>query len=167
MNETKPVRLTNKTAIALRHSGVRVKRACFAVGLVVSLALSALAVWFGIRWLPAVPIFVAVLVAVDVLLYIHADRISLETMAQALCMEEAIRTLRESDSRMERRRQAEEDRREAMADALSASGPVVSFAGKAAERAAMQQKAAPAEQPAGEEPHRRRRGQTGPEERQA
>ena len=39
------LRLTNRTAIALKRSAVRVRRACFGVGLVLSLVMAALAVY--------------------------------------------------------------------------------------------------------------------------
>ena len=53
--ESKAIRLTNKTAVALRENAKKTRNAYFIVGAVGTLALLGAAVYFGMQWLPAVP----------------------------------------------------------------------------------------------------------------
>ena len=49
------IRLTNRTAIALRRSAQRVRAVHIALVVVMTAALAALAVYWGLRWLPLAP----------------------------------------------------------------------------------------------------------------
>ena len=62
------IRLTNKTAIALRESARTARRAGVVVGAVLTAAIAAAAVWCGMRWLPAVPLLIGAAVALDALM---------------------------------------------------------------------------------------------------
>ena len=57
------IRLTNKTAIALRESARTVRRTGVVVGAVLTAGLAAASVWCGMRWLPAVPLLIGAAVA--------------------------------------------------------------------------------------------------------
>lgn len=46
------IRLTNKTAIALRESARTARRTGVVVGVVLTAGLAAASVWCGMRWLP-------------------------------------------------------------------------------------------------------------------
>ena len=54
--ESNAIRLTNRTAIALRRQAKRTRNAYFVMGAVGTLLLLALAVYLGMMWLPAVPL---------------------------------------------------------------------------------------------------------------
>ncbi|MFQ9446282.1 MAG: hypothetical protein ACLR4A_01980 [Christensenellales bacterium] len=66
--ESKAIRLTNKTAVALRENAKKTRNAYFIVGAAGTLALLGAAVYFGMQWLPAVPLLLAAAVAMDALL---------------------------------------------------------------------------------------------------
>ena len=57
--ESNAIRLTNRTAIALRRQAKRTRNAYFVMGAVGTLLLLALAVYLGMMWLPAVPLLLA------------------------------------------------------------------------------------------------------------
>ena len=61
--ESKAIRLTNKTAVALRENAKKTRNAYFIVGAAGTLALLGAAVYFGMQWLPAVPLLLAAAVA--------------------------------------------------------------------------------------------------------
>lgn len=103
------IRLTNKTAIALRRSAQKVQRAYMAAAVVLSLLLAGAAVYLGMMWLPAVPMIVAGTAALDALLMLHARRCYLQLVGQAICTEAAARGMREALSAKERRMQAVSD----------------------------------------------------------
>ena len=107
--ESKAIRLTNKTAIALRKNAKKTRNACFAVGGVGTLALLALAVYWGMQWLPAVPLLIAAAVAMDALLALTAQRLYVQLVGQAICTEAAARQMREEKNEKARRRQAVDD----------------------------------------------------------
>ena len=107
--ESKAIRLTNKTAIALRKNAKKTRNACFTVGGVGTLALLALAVYWGMQWLPAVPLLIAAAVAMDALLALTARRMYLQLVGQAICTEAAARQMRGEKNEKERRRQAVDD----------------------------------------------------------
>ncbi|MFR2151040.1 MAG: hypothetical protein ACLS7Z_11310 [Christensenellales bacterium] len=107
--ESKAIRLTNKTAVALRENAKKTRNAYFIVGAAGTLALLGAAVYFGMQWLPAVPLLLAAAVAMDALLALGARRAYLQLIGQAICTEAAARQIREKQSEKERRRQAVSD----------------------------------------------------------
>ena len=107
--ESKAIRLTNKTAVALRENAKKTRNVLFGFGVVGTLALLALAVYWGMRWLPAVPLLIAAAVAMDALLALTARRMYLQLVGQAICTEAAARQMREEKSEKQRRRQAVDD----------------------------------------------------------
>ena len=72
-----PIRLSSRIAVALRKSAGKTHLVCLAFGVVMTAGLFALAVFLGLRWLPAVPIIVAFTAFLDVVLYVHAERVTL------------------------------------------------------------------------------------------
>ena len=91
--ESNAIRLTNRTAIALRRQAKRTRNAYFVMGAVGTLLLLALAVYLGMMWLPAVPLL----------------RMYLQLIGQAICTEAAARRIRAEKSEKQRRRQAVDD----------------------------------------------------------
>lgn len=83
--ESKAIRLTNKTAVALRENAKKTRNAYFIVGTAGTLALLGAAVYFGMQWLPAVPLLLAAAVAMDALLALGARRAYLQLIGQAIC----------------------------------------------------------------------------------
>ena len=116
------IRLTNKTAIALRESARTVRRMGVVVGAAVTVAFAVAAVWCGMRWLPAVPLLIGAAVALDALIALHARRTYLLLTGQAICTEAAARGIRgEADAR-QRRKQALSDLAEIQKDVEKAVG---------------------------------------------
>ena len=107
--ESNAIRLTNKAAVALREIAKKTRNAYFIVGTAGTLALLGSAVYFGMQWLPAVPLLLAAAVAMDALLALGARRAYLQLIGQAICTEAAARQIREKQSEKERRRQAVSD----------------------------------------------------------
>ena len=89
--ESNAIRLTNRTAIALRRQAKRTRNAYFVMGAVGTLLLLALAV------------------ATDALLALSARRMYLQLIGQAICTEAAARRIRAEKSEKQRRRQAVDD----------------------------------------------------------
>ena len=89
--ESNAIRLTNRTAIALRRQAKRTRNAYFVMGAVGTLLLLALAV------------------ATDALLALNARRMYLQLIGQAICTEAAARRIRAEKSEKQRRRQAVDD----------------------------------------------------------
>ena len=110
------IRLSSRTAIALRRSAERVRLICAALGVVVTFAMFALAVFLGLRWLPAIPITVAFAVFADLLIWVHAQRVSLSMTSLALSAEQASRALRADSAEKRRKEEAEADREEIRRD---------------------------------------------------
>lgn len=116
------IRLTNKTAIALRESARTVRRTGVVVGAVLTAGLAAASVWCGMRWLPAVPLLIGAAVAIDALIALHARQTYLLLTGQAICTEAAARGIRgEADAR-QRRKQALSDLAEIQKDVEKAVG---------------------------------------------
>ena len=107
--ESKAIRLTNKTAVALRENAKKTRNAYFIVGAAGTLALLGAAVYFGMQGLPAVPLLLAAAVAMDALLALWARRAYLQLIGQAICTEAAARRIRAEKSEKQRRRQAVDD----------------------------------------------------------
>ena len=116
------IRLTNKTAIALRESARTVRRTGVVVGAVLTAGLAAASVWCGMRWLPAVPLLIGAAVAIDALIALYVRQTYLLLTGQAICTEAAARGIRgEADAR-QRRKQALSDLAEIQKDVETAVG---------------------------------------------
>jgi len=111
-----PIRLTNKTAIALRKNAQRVRTAHYAAVAILSIAMATAAVYFGIKWLPAVPIMVVACVLLDCAIVTHARSEYLLLIGQAICTEAAARDIRMGGREQKRRERAMNDLLEAKAD---------------------------------------------------
>lgn len=103
------IRLTNKTAVALRKSAQRVRTAYFAAAVILSLALGALGIFLGLMWLPAVPLCIAAAALLDCALMIASRSRYLSMIGQAICTEAAAREIRAGSSADRRREQALRD----------------------------------------------------------
>ena len=103
------IRLTNKTAMALRKSAQKVRRAYLIAEVVISLALGAAGVILGFRWLWAVPAMIAVIALIDCALMTASRSHYLSLLGQAICTEAAARELRAGQSERQRREQAVSD----------------------------------------------------------
>ena len=110
------IRLTNKTAIALRRSAQRLRAMHFAAAVILSLALCALGVFLGFLWMPAVPITIAVIALMDCAIVIFSRSRYLSLLGQAICTEAAAREIRAGRSESRRREQAISDLMRAKAD---------------------------------------------------
>ena len=103
------IRLTNKTAIALRESARTARRTGVVVGVVLTAGLAAASVWCGMRWLPAVPLLIGAAVAIDALIALYVRQTYLLLTGQALCTEAAARGIRGEADAKQRREQALSD----------------------------------------------------------
>ena len=125
------IRLTNKTAVALRKSAQRVRTAHFAAAVILSIVMLALGVYLGLKWLPAVPLMVAACVLLDCALMLHGKSEYLLLLGQAICTEAAAREIRAGSSESMRRERAISDLINVKADAqLAASGTEKKAQGK-------------------------------------
>ena len=111
-----PIRLTNKTAIALRKNAQRVRTAHYAAATLLSVAMAGAAVYLGIKWLPAVPIMVLLCVLLDCAIVMHARSQYLLLIGQAICTEAAARDIRMGGREQKRKERAMNDLLEAKAD---------------------------------------------------
>ena len=112
----KPIRLTNKTAIALRKSAQKVRTMHNAAAVLLSVAMAAFAVYFGIKWLPAVPLTVVVCVLLDCAIVTRGRSEYLLLIGQAICTEAAAREIRQEGREKKRKERAVSDLMEAKAD---------------------------------------------------
>lgn len=110
------IRLTNKTAIALRRSAQRLRVMHFAAAVILSLTLCALGVFLGFLWLPAVPITITVIALMDCAIVVFSRSRYLSLLGQAICTEAAAREIRAGRSESRRREQAISDLMRAKAD---------------------------------------------------
>lgn len=110
------IRLTNRTAIALRRSAQRVRAVHLATVGLITAALAALAVYWGLRWLPAVPLTLGAAALLDALLLVHSRRCYLMAVSQAICTEAAAQEIRAGGAQAQRREQAIADLMRAKAD---------------------------------------------------
>lgn len=159
------IRLTNRTAIALRRSAQRLRAVYLAAAVVLTLALAALAVYWGLRWLPAVPLTLGAAALLDALIMLVSRSVYLTMLSQAICTEAAAREIRAGGAQRLRREQAISDLMSAKADLGRTAQPL---AGGAAPFFEAEQEA-PQEEPGAEAapqieqdaPARRRRRQPG------
>ena len=111
-----PIRLTNKTAIALRKSAQKTRTMYYAAATLLSIASAVAAVYFGIKWLPAVPLMVVSCVLIDCAIVTHARSTYLLLIGQAICTEAAAREIRAGNREQKRKERAVSDLMEAKAD---------------------------------------------------
>lgn len=104
-----PIRLTNKTALALRRGARQARTMALVQAAAITAVLAVAAVLLGIRWLPAVPILTAVIVLADASLYVSGRTKYLSLTGQAICAEAAARALREQSADQKRREKAKRD----------------------------------------------------------
>jgi len=116
-----PIRLTNKTAIALRKSAQKMRTAHYAAAALLSVGMAAAAVYYGIKWLPAVPIMVVLCVLLDCAIAAHARSQYLLLIGQAICTEAAARDIRMGGREQKRKERAINDLLEAKADVKKAA----------------------------------------------
>lgn len=116
------IRLTNKTAIALRRSAQKLRTMYFAAAAIVSVLLCALGVFLGFMWLPAVPISIAVIALMDCAVATYSRSQYLLLLSQAICTEAAAREIRAGKSESRRREQAISDLMRVKADVQEESG---------------------------------------------
>ena len=110
------IRLTNKTAIALRRSAKKTRTAYFAAAVMLSIALGAAGIVLGFLWLPAVPLMIALIALMDWALMTASRTKYLSLLGQAICTEAAARELGAAGVEKKRLRQHEQDRMRIKAD---------------------------------------------------
>ena len=118
-NPKDAIRLTNKTARALREQAKQQRNAMYVLATVVSVALCALALVLGIAHLIAVPICVLTAIALDALIILLARGRYLSLTGQAICTEAAARQMRGESAEMQRVKTAARDLERIKADLVS------------------------------------------------
>lgn len=103
------IRLTNKTARALREQAKAQRTALYVLATVLSIILCALAVLIGIQHLIAVPVCVLTAIALDALIITIARGRYLSLTGQAICTEAAARQMRGESAEMQRVKTAARD----------------------------------------------------------
>lgn len=116
------IRLTNKTAIALRKSAQHVRTAHFAAAVLLSVVLGAVGVFLGFLWLPAVPMMITVIALIDCAIMLASRSRYLSLLGQAICTEAAARDIRAGQSESRRREQAISDLMRVKADVRKSQG---------------------------------------------
>lgn len=118
------IRLTNKTAIALRRSAQRMRKAHYAAIAALSISAAVASFIIGVFvWLPAAPIILAVTALLDAAILLHSRSEYIKTIGQAICTEAAAREIRAGESETLRRKKALSDLIAVKADAASAQSP--------------------------------------------
>ena len=123
MSNKDVIRLTNRTARALRESARRQRMIFRIVAVVLTLVLAVASVLLGIRSLFAVPAGVLLAVLLDALLLTAGQARYLSLTGQAICTEAAARQIRGEADASSRRRQALRDLAAVSADAADALRP--------------------------------------------
>ena len=103
------IRLTNKTAIALRKNAKKVRTVYFAAEIIISVALGAAGIVLGFLWLPAVPLMIALIALIDCALMTASRSRYLSLLGQAICTEAAAREIAAHGSENKRREQNQKD----------------------------------------------------------
>ncbi len=112
------IRLTNKTAIALRKNAKKVRTAYFAAAVILSTLLGAVGVVLGFFWLPAVPIMIAAIALMDCALMTASRSRYLSLLGQAICTEAAAREISAQKTAQSRHDQAVKDLMEMKKDLM-------------------------------------------------
>ena len=115
------IRLTNKTALALRKSARQERTLALFSAIFLTALLAALAVIIGIRWLFAVPLLIALAVMMDAVIAVRASSRYQMLTGQAICAEAAARQMRVDRREKDRRVQARRDLDDVKADVMSAA----------------------------------------------
>lgn len=123
MSNKDVIRLTNRTARALRESARRQRMIFRIAAVVLTLVLAVASVLLGIRSLFAVPAGVLLAVLLDALLLTAGQARYLSLTGQAICTEAAARQIRGEADASSRRRQALRDLAAVSADAADALRP--------------------------------------------
>ena len=110
------IRLTNKTAIALRKNAKKIRTAYFVAAVIVSVLLGAAGIFLGFFWLPAVPLMIAMIALIDCALMTASRSRYLSMLGQAICTEAAAREISAQKSEKKRREQAAQDLMRVKAD---------------------------------------------------
>ena len=105
------IRLTNRTARALREQAKQQRTALYVLATVVAVALCAAAVILGIGRLIAVPVCVLIAMALDTLIILLARGRYLSLTGQAICVEAAARQLRGESAEARTRKKKRKKRR--------------------------------------------------------
>lgn len=108
-NPKDAIRLTNRTARALRAQAKAQRTALYALATVVSIALCAVAVIVGIQHLVAVPLCVLAAIALDAVIILLAKGRYLSLTGQAICTEAAARQMRDETAQAQRVKTAARD----------------------------------------------------------
>jgi len=103
------IRLTNKTAIALRKNAKKIRTAYFVAAVIISVLLGAAGVFLGFLWLPAVPLMIALIALIDCALMTASRSQYLSLLGQAICTEAAAREISAQKNEKKRREQATQD----------------------------------------------------------
>ena len=103
------IRLTNRTARALREQAKQQRTALYVLATVVAVALCAAAVILGIGRLIAVPVCVLIAMALDTLILLLARGRYLSLTGQAICVEAAARQMRGESAEAQRMQTAARD----------------------------------------------------------
>ena len=103
------IRLTNKTAVALRRGAQKARTAHYAAIAIMDIAAAVLSVYWGLKWLPAVPLTLALAALISAAVAMHGRRVYLQMIGQAICTEAAAREIRAGMSEQMRREQALSD----------------------------------------------------------
>ena len=103
------IRLTNRTARALRAQAKAQRTALYALATVVSISLCAVAVIVGIQHLVAVPLCVLAAIALDAVIILLAKGRYLSLTGQAICTEAAARQMRDETAQAQRVKTAARD----------------------------------------------------------
>lgn len=106
-----PIRLTNKTAIKLRHTAQRVQTAGFLTAAALTIAWAVGAVVLGVRNLWAVVVMVLLAVLLDALIITMVRAAYFRLLGTAICTEAAARSLNAGHRERMRERQAAQDLR--------------------------------------------------------
>lgn len=114
MNE--PIRLTNKTAIALRRNAKKVRTAYRIAACVLSVVLAVAAVYLGVSNLIFVPLIAAAIVLLDCAILLQARSRYLLLIGQAICTEAAAQEISAGSSQKTRRERAINDLMSVKAD---------------------------------------------------
>ena len=115
------IRLTNKTAIALRKNAQRVRTAHYAAVACLSLAAVVTGVIWGLVWAPYAVLLPLIASAVlNALILLHGRSAYLALIGQAICTEAAAREIRAGTSESLRREKAIRDLISVKADAAKA-----------------------------------------------
>lgn len=114
------IRLTNRTAKGLREQAKRQQFALRLTAVILTLVLSGLSVWLGMRRILWVPVLLLSAIALDALLLMLARSRFIQLTGQAICTEAAARIMRGEKAEQQRIIQAQRDLENIKADLYAA-----------------------------------------------